>query len=82
MLLFVALPSAMVAQNSSKVKKMQRESTELKKKIKDSENLLVSKKKDVASQMKHLELLNSQIGQQQDYIKQIKLIIKKLIQTY
>ena len=62
----------MVAQNSSKVKKMQRESTELKKKIKNSENLLVSKKKDVASQMKHLELLNSQIGQQQDYIKQIK----------
>lgn len=72
LLLFVALPSEMVGQNSSKVKKMQRESTELKKKIKDSENLLVSKKKDVASQMKHLELLNSQIGQQQDYIKQIK----------
>jgi len=69
--IMLLLPCTIFAQNSAKVKKMQRESTELKKKIKSSENLLVSKKKDVATQMNNLALLNSQITQQEEYIAQI-----------
>jgi septal ring factor EnvC (AmiA/AmiB activator) len=56
---------------SQKVKKMQRESSNLKKEINKSENLIVDNKNSVAVQMSNLTLLNSQIDEQQTVIKQI-----------
>lgn len=56
---------------SQQVKKMQRESSNLKKEINKSENLIVSNKNSVAVQMNNLTLLNSQIDEQRTVIKKI-----------
>lgn len=60
------------AQNSKRVQQMKAQRTELKKQIEQSESLLHHTKKDVASQLNHLALLDAQIVEKQRYIDRLK----------
>lgn len=60
------------AQHSEQIKKMQAEQTAKKKEIGEMEKLLNTTKKDVASQLKNLSVLDAQILEQQKYIDSIR----------
>ena len=60
------------AQNSAKIQKMKTERAAMKKQIGEMESLLSTTKKDVASQMQNLALLDAQITERQNYIQGIQ----------
>ena len=66
------------AQTTREIKKLQNESASLKKKISESEKLIVSTKKDVRAQMSNLQLLNSKINEQQKYVDGITAEVSAL----
>lgn len=68
--LLTTLPAA--AQNSQKIRRMKAERTEMKKQIGEMESMLSKSKKDVASQMRALSILDAQIAEREDYIAQIQ----------
>lgn len=75
---FLALLLAMLcasltltAQTNKKIKKLQSERTTLEKQISDSEKLLKTTKKDVASQLNNLMVISSQITKQQNYVQSV-----------
>ena len=67
-LLLALLCLPLSAQNSHKVRQMKAQRNELKKQIDDNERLLRSTKRDVASQMNNLALLDAQIGEHEKYM--------------
>lgn len=66
----VVLPAG--AQNSKAVRAMKAQRAEIQKQIEASEKLLRTTKKDVASQLSNLALLDAQILEKQKYIKRLK----------
>ncbi len=71
LLLFCLLLFAVVtasAQTNKRIRQLQQQSTELQEQIKASESLLKSTKKDVASQLNNLAVINSQIADQQKLV--------------
>ncbi len=58
-----------VAQTNRNIRKLQSQQAALKKQIAESEQLLRSNKKDVRSQLSNLEVLNTQISTQQQYVE-------------
>ena len=73
------------AQNSKEVRKMKAQRSELKRQIEASESLLSSTKKDVASQLSNLALLDAKIGEKKNYVERLtedadslNLVIKQL----
>lgn len=58
-----------VAQTNRNIRNLQSQQAVLKRQIAESEQLLRSNKKDVRSQLSNLELLNSQINTQQQYVE-------------
>lgn len=61
----------LTAQTNKKIKKLQSERTTLEKQISDSEKLLKTTKKDVASQLNNLMVISSQITKQQNYVQSV-----------
>lgn len=61
----------LTAQTNKKIKKLQSERTTLEKQISDSEKLLKTTKKDVASQLNNLMAISSQITKQQNYVQSV-----------
>ena len=70
-LLFLGWGLVSNAQNSKEVRKMKAQRSELKKQIGESEQLLRSTKKDVASQLNNLVLLDAQILERQQYVDRL-----------
>lgn len=60
------------AVTNASIQKLQKEQANLQTKIKESENLLVSTKKDVKTQLSNLMLINSQIGEKKKYVDGIQ----------
>ena len=58
-----------VAQTNRNIRKLQSQQAALKKQIAESEQLLRSNKKDVRSQLSNLEVLNTHISTQQQYVE-------------
>ena len=58
----------LTAQINKKIKKLQSERTTLERQISESEKLLKTTKKDVASQLNNLMVISSQITKQQNYV--------------
>ena len=61
----------LTAQTNKKIKKLQSERTTLEKQISESEKLLKTTKKDVASQLNNLMVISSQITKQQNYVQSV-----------
>lgn len=66
LLCFLCAPAS--AQNSKRIKKLQQQSTALKRQIADSEKLLHTTKRDVKTQLNNLAVINSQILEQQKLV--------------
>lgn len=62
---------ALTAQTNKKIKKLQSERTTLERQISESEKLLKTTKKDVASQLNNLMVISSQITKQQNYVQSV-----------
>lgn len=77
-LLLALLCLPLSAQNSQKVRQMKAQRNELKKQIDDNERLLRSTKRDVASQMNNLALLDAQIGEHEKYMAGVQHEIDSL----
>jgi len=60
------------AQSNTKIKKLEQQRSEIQQRIKSSEKLLLSTKKNVNSQFTTLKLLNSQIKQRATYIRKMQ----------
>ena len=65
---FYTVPAA---QTNKKIKKLQSERTTLERQISESEKLLKTTKKDVASQLNNLMVISSQITKQQNYVQSV-----------
>ncbi|MGM9655896.1 MAG: murein hydrolase activator EnvC family protein [Alloprevotella sp.] len=61
----------LTAQTNKKIKKLQSERTTLEKQISESEKMLKTTKKDVASQLNNLMVISSQITKQQNYVQSV-----------
>lgn len=61
----------LTAQTNKKIKKLQSERTTLERQISESEKLLKTTKKDVASQLNNLMVISSQITKQQNYVQSV-----------
>lgn len=66
------------AQTSRKIRNLKAQRTELQKQIAQSEQMLVTMKKNVKSQLSDLAVLNGQIAKQQQYVKVIENDVKTL----
>ena len=75
---FSALPFFGFSQTTKEIKKLQSESSALKKNIEEQEKLLKSTKKDVKSQLNNLMLINSQITEQQKYVDRISVEVNDM----
>ena len=60
-----------IAQTTSRIRKLEKERSELRNQISESETLLQSTKKDVKSQLENLALLSDQISERKRYIQTI-----------
>lgn len=74
----VAAALPLQAQTNKKIEKLRKEHSELKKQIGESEKMLRSTKKDVASQLNNLAILNAKIGEQQKYVEGIQTEVTRL----
>ncbi len=81
LLIFAAFTLSLSAQTNKKIRNLQSQQTELKKKINESEELLRSTKKDVKSQLNNLVILSGQIDEKQKYIKGIEYEVDTLNQS-
>lgn len=77
-LLIATISFSAFAQTTKEIKKLQSESSALKKNIAEQEKLLKSTKKDVKSQLNNLVLINSQITEQQKYVDQISVEVNDM----
>ena len=71
LLVMLCASLTLTAQTNKKIKKLQSERTTLEKQISDSEKLLKTTKKDVASQLNNLMVISSQITKQQNYVQSV-----------
>ena len=71
LLVMLCASITLTAQTNKKIKKLQSERTTLEKQISDSEKLLKTTKKDVASQLNNLMVISSQITKQQNYVQSV-----------
>ncbi len=67
-----------VAQTNKSIRKLQSQQATLKTKIGESEKLLKSTRKDVKTQLNNLQVLNSQISAQQNYVEGIQTEVSAL----
>lgn len=74
--LLLCLPLA--AQNSKKVRSMQKQQTTLKQDIANQEKMLLSTKKDVKSQLANLQIIGAQIEGQEKYVAGIHAELTEL----
>ncbi len=81
LLLFAAFTLGLSAQTNKKIRNLQSQQTELKKKINESEELLRSTKKDVKSQLNNLAIISGQIDEKQKFIKGIEYEVDTLNQN-
>lgn len=66
------------AQNSKRIRQLQQQQAQLKKQLNESEKLLRANRKDVRSQLKNLDILNGQIGEQQKLVDGIQVEVTSL----
>lgn len=72
-IMFVGLFACSVsAQTTPRIRRLERERTELRRQISESETLLQSTQKGVKSQLENLALLSDQIGERKKYIQTIE----------
>ena len=62
---------ALPAQTNRQIRKLQKEQTSLKKDIEDQENMLMSTRKDVKSQLANIQVITAQIEGKQNYIDSV-----------
>ena len=77
----IALSACIVpagAQNSKRIRQLQQQQAQLKKQLNESEKLLRANRKDVRSQLKSLNILNGQIGEQQKLVDGIQVEVTSL----
>lgn len=72
LLLIVFICQTASAQTNRKIRSLQAERTALQKEITQSENILVTMKKDVKSQLSDLALISNQISRQQQLLKKME----------
>ena len=70
--------AALHAQTTPKIKALEKERNELREQIAESETLLQSTKKDVASQMNNLVLLSEQMAERKKYVALIEKDVKEI----
>ena len=71
LLVMLCASLTLTAQTNKKIKKLQSERTTLERQISESEKLLKTTKKDVASQLNNLMVISSQITKQQNYVQSV-----------